>query len=192
MDELEKNQTRLQDTAKRLVTETKLIELLEKLGTPIQTGSSMTGLMVYPDIDFTILNSKPDIQTAIDLIPALFNDLRASEVKVADFRSDSQESAAYYVGVSFPFNGESWHIDATVSDDVNGNDPSSAYKYLLDINSKQRITILRLKKDLIDTKRYAGARSQPPYTFRSFHLYEGVIRGEVQSIEDLENYFSKN
>ena len=188
MDDIDKQQEELQRAARELVEKSELLPLLRKLGEPIQTGSSMTGLMVYPDIDFAVLSSEPDLQAAIDLVPVLTRKLHASHVQVTDFAKDSSESAAYYVGIMFPFQGTSWHIDATVSR-KDGSDPSDAYKYLLDISSEQRGTILKLKKELIDTKRYAGSRSQPPFTFRSLHLYEGVIKGGAKTIKELENYF---
>ena len=57
------------------------------------------------------------------------------------------------------------------------------------MSSDDRLTILKLKKQLIDTRRYMGARSQPPYTFRSAHLYEGVLKGGARTVSALEEYF---
>lgn len=191
MDELTKRQDELQAAAKRLVEESPLLGLLQKLGDPIQTGSSVTGLMVYPDIDFTVQTPNPNVQTAIDLVSTLFKELAATEVKVTDFKATDASQPAYYVGIIFPFDGESWHIDATITHPGPiVSDPPELDTWIRDMTAEQRSTVLALKKQLIAATRYVGARSQPPFTFRSSHLYEGVIKGGAHTVKELEDYFA--
>jgi len=184
-------QDELQASAKRLLEESGLLELLRKLGDPIQTGSSITGLMVYPDIDFAVQTANPDVQVGIDLVPTFFKELAATEVKVADFKATDASQPAYYVGIVFPFNGESWHIDATITHPgpIVSN-PPELDEWIQNMSDEQRSTILALKKQLIAATRYVGARSQPPFTFRSSHLYEGVIKGGARTVKELEDYFA--
>jgi len=191
MDELMTRQDELQASAKRLLEESGLLELLRKLGDPIQTGSSITGLMVYPDIDFAVQTANPDVQVGIDLVPTFFKELAATEVKVADFKATDASQPAYYVGIVFPFNGESWHIDATITHPgpIVSN-PPELDEWIQNMSDEQRSTILALKKQLIAATRYVGARSQPPFTFRSSHLYEGVIKGGARTVKELEDYFA--
>lgn len=183
-------QDALQQEAKELLARTTLPDLLSRLGEPIQTGSSVTGLMVYPDIDFTVQNAAPDFQDALRLIPRIYDELSPTALKVADFGSDANEPASYYIGFDFKFKDKSWHIDATVTQPgpITTN-PPELQDWLDAMTDKQRKTILRLKKELIDTKRYVGSKSQPPYTFRSSHLYEGVVRGSAKTVGQLEAYF---
>lgn len=140
--------------------------------------------MVYPDIDFSIQTEQPDIQAAIELVPAIFNELATTALKVANLEKD-----VYYIGFDFPFNDKTWHIDATITKPgpIVTNPPELA-EWLKAMTDAQRQTILTLKQALIDSRRYVGSKSQPPYTFRSSHLYEGVIVGGAKSIEDLENF----
>lgn len=193
MSDLLAQQDQLQAEAKSLLKHTAVLEFLRKLGNPIQTGSSVTGLMVYPDIDFSVQNDDYNVQDAIALTNSLFERLGATAFKIADFSRDESESAGYYVGFELPYNGKSWHIDATISKvGPIVTNPPEMQNWIDVMTNDERVTILNLKKQLIDTKRYVGARSQPPYTFRSSHLYEGVLKGEARTIVDLENYFKKS
>lgn len=183
-------QNRLQNEARNLVDSTSLLSFLKRLGQPIQVGSSVTGLMTHPDIDFTIQNDTLDINDAIALTSVLFEELKISALKIADFRKDKDGDAGYYIGFELPFNNKTWHIDATVGKvgPIVTNPPELA-TWLEAMNNEDRITILTLKKQLIDEKRYVGVRSQPPYTFRSVHLYEAVLKGGAKTVTDVENYF---
>lgn len=190
MDHILEDQDNLQMDARKVIESSGLMVFLEKLGKVTQTGSSVTGLMVYPDIDFTIQNDKPDVNNAINLIPQIYKGLNATKVGVADFRLDKNEGASYYLGIDFPYEGLTWHIDATVGKPGPiQTSPVELAKWLEDMSIDQRVSILKLKKQLIDEHRYVGSRSQPPYTFRSVHLYEGVLRGGANTVSELETYY---
>lgn len=180
----------LQRASKQVMDESPLLALLSKLGKVTQTGSSVTGLMAYPDIDFAIQTPKPRIQSAIDLTPIIFSELSATTLKIVKLNLAESKNLDYYVGIDFAYNNRSWHIDATVGlpGQIVTNPPKLA-GWLRAMSQKQRLIILRLKKELIDAKRYAGANSQPPYTFRSVHVYEAVLKGDVKTVEELEEYF---
>lgn len=190
MDELLANQKQLQNEANELLTNTAVLSFLQKLGKPIQTGSSITGLMVYPDIDFSVQNDNFNIDDAIALTPLLFDELKVSALKIANFAENKSEEAGYYIGFELPFANRTWKIDATITKigPIVTNPPELA-EWIENMSNENRVTILELKKELIETKRYVGAQSQPPYTFRSAHLYEAVLHGKAKSISDLENYF---
>ncbi len=193
MDDLIEQQDQLQSEAENLLKETLLLEFLSKLGKPIRTGSSTTGLMVYPDIDFSVQNDSYNVQDALSLTNALFETLEITSLKIADFSRDDSEGAGYYIGFELPFKGKTWHIDATISK-VGPiiTSPPEMQNWIDAMTNDERVTVLNLKKQLIDTKRYAGAHSQPPYTFRSSHVYEGVQKGGAHTIIELENYFLKS
>lgn len=183
-------QKQLQNEASALLASTNLLSLLRKLGKPIQTGSSVTGLMVYPDIDFSVQNDNFDINDAITLTPLLFDELKISALKIANFAENKEETAGYYIGFDIPFANQTWKIDATITKvgPITTN-PLELATWIENMSDVNRVTILKLKKELIETKRYVGARSQPPYTFRSAHLYEGVLKGSAKTITELEDYF---
>lgn len=190
MNDLLTQQNQLQTEAKALLEQTAVLEFIGKLGNPVQTGSSVTGLMVYPDIDFSVQNDNYNIQDAISLTDSLFDRLQATALKIADFNHTNDEDAGYYIGFEVPYQGKTWHIDATISKvGPIVTNPPEMQAWLENMNNDERLTILELKKRLIDTRRYVGTRSQPPYTFRSAHLYEGVLKGNAKTITDLEDYF---
>lgn len=192
MNKLLQEQDKLQQAAAAVLAETPLLSLLSKLGKPVQTGSSVTGLMVYPDIDFAVLAEERDFQKAVDLVPEIISTLGASSVKIANFATDGGESASYFVGFEFAHQGRSWQIAATVSapGPIITNPPELA-DWLRAITSEERVAILTLKKELVEAQRYGSAKSKPPYTFRSVHLYEAVLVGKARSVSDIEAYFRR-
>lgn len=185
-------QNQLQQEARDLLTSTSILEKLSTLGQVTQTGSSVTNLMVYPDIDFAIQSDRIDFDSAVQLIPDIVADFKATAVKIANFRTELDPNAGYYIGFELPYRNRSWHIDATVGTEgpITTN-PAELAEWIAEMTEEERETILELKKQLIDTKRYVGAKSQPPYTFRSSHLYEGVLSGKAKSITELEEYFTR-
>jgi hypothetical protein len=192
MTDIKDLQNQLQQEARDLLSSTSILEKLNTLGRVTQTGSSVTNLMVYPDIDFAVQNNQLDFDSAVQLVPDIISDLKATAVKIADFRTESDPKAGYYIGFELPYRNRTWHIDATVGGEgVITTNPPELAEWIAEMTEDERETILELKKELIDSKRYVGARSQPPYTFRSSHLYEGVLLGKAKSITALEEYFTQ-
>lgn len=184
-------QDQLQTEATELLRSSELLPLLRTLGMPIQTGSSVTGLMVYPDIDFSVQNDNFAIEDAIALTPRFFDELHVSALKIANFAENKNEGAGYYIGFEMPFAGRSWKIDATVgSVGPITTSPLELAGWIEGMTDAERVAILTLKEALIKAGRYVGARSRPPYTFRSSHLYEAVLRGGAKTIADLEEYYA--
>lgn len=193
MSDLKNIQDQLQQEAQELLASTTILEKLSTLGKVTQTGSSITKLMVYPDIDFAIQNDELNFDNAVKLIPSIISELKATAVKVADFRTESNPRAGYYIGFKIPYSNKSWQIDATVG--PTGpiiTSPPKLAEWIASMSEDEREAILKLKKELIESRRYVGSKSQPPYTFRSSHLYEGVLKGGAESIDDLETYFKKS
>lgn len=186
-----KEQEQLQDQASDFLASTKTLSLLRRLGAVTQTGSSVTGLMVYPDIDFAIHAEQRNFDDAVKLVPDIIAELSATALKIAHFKDEEGNTDGYYIGFEVPFNGQNWHIDATVG--VPGpiiTNPPELSGWLEAMSEDERRAILELKKELIEARRYMGSRSLPPHTFRSVHLYEAVLRGGARTIADLENYFT--
>lgn len=192
MSDITDEQEQLQREAAALLRDTAILQKLETLGQVTRTGSSVTGLMVYPDVDFTIQNDSSNFDDAVKLVPELVSELHIISVKLADFKTPQDPYAGYYIGFEVPFNGKNWHIDATIghSGEIVTN-PVELAGWIANMSETERKTILELKKELIIAKRYVGARSQPPYTFRSIHLYEGVLKGHATTITELEQYFKQ-
>lgn len=185
-----KREKELHKSAEKMLADSELKSLLSQLGELHIAGSYTTGLMVYPDIDFSVHNSSPNFQDAVNLIPIILEKLHARELKIANFSDVTNESADYYIGFVFPYGGELWHVDATVTrpGPIITNPPELA-DWIQNMTTEQRRVILELKSELKAAGRYVGSRSRPPYTFRSVHLYEGVLRGGATNIGELETYF---
>lgn len=189
-ENISKLQDKLQNEASEFLDTSPLLTLLGRLGSVTRTGSSVTGLMVYPDIDFAVQHKTPNIQAALALVPVLFSEMAVASVKIADLTKDVKESAAYYVGLDILYKGKIWHIDVTVSEPGEiKTDPPELSDWISHMSKEGRMHVLALKKQLIDERRYVGSRSQPPYTFRSSHIYEAVLKGGAKTVREIERYF---
>lgn len=190
MVDLIKNEHELHSSADDMIENSPLMGLLNRLGTPIFMGSYTTGLMVYPDIDLTIQSSTTVYQDLVNIIPEVHQKLDERNIKIADFSKDESESAVCYIGIEFDYNQTLWHISATITKPgpIISN-PADLPLWFKNMSQEQRITILKLKKELLGLKRYGSSHSKPPYTFRSVHLYEGVLVGKAKSVKELEQYF---
>lgn len=191
MNDVNGLQAELHNKATRVLHQSMLLPLLSRLGKPTVTGSYTTQLMAYPDLDFSIQTTAASVDDAYSLIDDLRTQLGATSIGIVDFANNPNESAMYYVRIVFPYMDESWNIDATISQPgpIIPNPPELT-DWLAAINDEQRSTILELKQQLITAGRYVGAKSTPPYTFRSVHLYEAVLVGGAKTIADLESYFT--
>jgi len=192
-EKLLQDQMELHEAAEAMLRDSPLMSVLGGLGEPIIAGSYQTGLMVYPDIDFALQSETTAYQDLIDIIPKLQSRLHPSSIKITDFANNPAESAIGHLGLTFAYNGRDWQISATVTKPGPiVTNPPELKTWLDNMSQEQRLIILRLKKELLNDGRYGSARSRPPYTFRSVHLYEGVLVGGAKTVADLEKYFVKN
>jgi hypothetical protein len=149
--------------------------------------------MVYPDIDMTIQSPTTVYQDLFNIIPEVHSKLSDRNIKIADFSKDDLEAAICYIGIEFDYKEILWHISATITrPGLIKTNPADLNKWLDDMTKDERLTILKLKKELLNLERYGSSQSKPPYTFRSVHLYEGVLVGKAKSIAGLEQYFTLN
>jgi hypothetical protein len=184
----------LHRAAEIMLSDSPLMGLLKQLGQPIITGSYTTGLMTYPDIDLCIQSDTTTYQDLIKLIPKVHALLNERNLKVADFSKDEAESAICYFGVEFDYNNYLWHISATITKPGPiGDLPDlpQLSQWLAKMTENERITILKLKNELLAAQRYGSSHAKPPYTYHSAQLYEGVLAGKAKTVEALDRYFTK-
>lgn len=189
-EQLLQNERDLRGSAERMLAKTQLLERLKPLGNVVPMGSFVTRLMTWPDLDISIGTTHPDpvdlMATGVSLyekIPEVY------KFTFANLERQNPGSNTYYLGLQVLFEKRDWKVDITMTTlDKVGSDPRLV-KWLKTMTPDQRVDILRLKTDLVEGHRYLGAKSVPPKSFRSIHLYEGVFEGNAKSIADLESYF---
>lgn len=191
MNGLLQKEHELHTAAAAVLANSRLIPILTRLGEPVISGSFQTGLMVHPDLDFILHSASTTYNDIVEVVPTVQAELKPNAIKIADFAKDPNEAAIGYIGVDFVYGQLVWHVSAVLArpGPIITN-PPELKAWLKSMTEDERITILKLKKQLIDSQRYGSSHSKPPYTFRSVHLYEAVLVGKAATIKDLEKYFT--
>jgi hypothetical protein len=160
MDLLER-QAELQAGARRLVDEFRIEETLQQLGRVLPLGSAVTGLMVWPDIDYCVGLETDDVWNP--LLPLL-----------------ERCSRLFYLGEPerhyFVLRLEGWKVDLSLFKDGLPEDvaPSPA-----GIDHDTRLLILELKNEW--RRRHPGED-----LVCSFEIYEAVLKEGLRTIEEIE------
>jgi hypothetical protein len=194
LEELKQHSALLQREADKVVSDLNFIERLSQLGRVKRVGSSVTGLLLDEDIDFKIYTDHPDGGKVAALAAELLqSELAVVGIKVTDF--DKAKKGRYKLtGVYLGFvvlTNRSWNIDVIVRKESETPPDERELSALLEVmTEEQRDTILLLKSELMDRKRYA-ALPKHPLVFNSMDVYIGVLKGGVKTVGQLEEYCKK-
>jgi hypothetical protein len=186
--ELLRRQDALQAEARRVVAELDLLPLLSRVGRVEQVGSSVSGLMVWRDLDFTVLCRDLTAERAFAAIRPLLAHPRLTGL---DYRNQTGRRAPpvirgderYFFAAHWETAaGDDWKIDLSfwLSD--------APRDYLPDTE--------RLKRHLTDETRLAILwikdvwHRLPTYPDQggAFDVYEAVLRGGVRTPEQFDAY----
>lgn len=114
VDELVVRQAWLQEQARALIEERKLLEIVAVVGTPTIVGSFRMGLMVWPDVDITVATAgMPDLDKALEAVRRLMKEAGARRMTITDRRAKANGSlpAGIYLGPDLERDGLAWQID---------------------------------------------------------------------------------
>jgi hypothetical protein len=145
-------QQALQDEARGLLTELDLDSRFRDLGPVLPTGSFVSGLMVWRDLDVMVL-SRPDfapadvlhlLEPVVDLpevVGLAFRDERGPRNPTGRIRDDR-----YHVPITWIRHGAEWRIDLTVwLHDLHRNVTEWHERLRDTITPEQRAAVLRIK-----------------------------------------------
>jgi hypothetical protein len=167
-------QESLQREADAVVTELRLFDVLGAAGRVIQVGSSVTGLMVWRDLDFGVDAPGLTKAGAWELVGPLLG--RCSSLHYDDDRDDARH---YYV-----LHIEGWKIDISIW--VAGVPAGvEAFQAALPgrLDDDLRMTILRLKD---------AWHTQPayPHVVSAFEIYEAVLDHGVRTPDEPDRHLA--
>lgn len=104
-DKLLEQQCRLQDEANTVIDDLALTTLLATAGTPVRVGSSALGLMVWRDIDLTVVCSTLREDIVADIGTQLMTRRGIREVRFVNDSGDLQAESSYpdglYLGLRY-------------------------------------------------------------------------------------------
>jgi len=178
--ELLARQDELQREADLVAGDLALEELLGRVGRPVRVGSSVLGLMVWRDLDVTVVCDRLDLRAVVLAGADLAGHPRVGRLM---FRNDSgpwNEDAGYYpdglyLGPGYrTAKGQDWKIDIWFVDDP-GRQPDLQHIETLPgrLDTERRLAILRIKHA------WAG-RPEYGQSVRSFDVYSAVLDAGVR------------
>ncbi len=190
--ELLRRQGLLQAEAHQVIAELDLLTLLSRAGQVEQVGSSVSGLMVWRDLDFNVLCRDLTPERAFDTMYPL---LTHSGVTRLDYRNETGHRAPavlrgderyYFVTYYETATGDEWKIDVSF--------------WLSDAPRDQIPYIERLKEQLTDETRLSILwikdvwRRLPSYPDEvgGFDVYEAVLHHGVRTPAQFETYLLRS
>jgi len=189
MHPLLKKQNELYDEGSLLLE--KLLPILEQYGEVLIGGSYSYKLLNYPDLDIDVVNE----DMSKEIFGRLSGELIALDI-TSKFKSTDRVTYphppsvkrpfGYWVSPDINFGDNIWKLDIWLQKpEWHTGDTNRYAKELLNINDKKRIDILSLKEELIKMNLYGVGRE-----FVSVDVYEGVLRGDAKTIEELRDFLS--
>lgn len=169
-----------------------LMPILKQYGNVTVGGSYAYQLLNHPDLDIDIVNENVTKETFAALCAALISLDTTAKFKSADRVNYPHANAGvrpfgYWISPEIHFGKNVWVLDIWLQKPECHTGNTNRYeKELLSIDEEKRITILSLKEELVNKKMYGIGKE-----FVSIDVYEGVLRGGVQTIEDLREFISK-
>ncbi len=189
--DLLRRQDALQAEAKRVVAELDLVTLLSRAGRVEQVGSSVSGLMVWRDLDFSILCRDLTLERVFQAMHPL---LTHPSVGRLDYRNETGHRAPpelrggqrYYFVTSYETaTGDEWKIDVSfwLSDAPRGHLPYIE-RIREQLTAETRLAILWIKDVWRRLPTY-------PDQVGGFDVYEAVLRHGVRIPDQFDAYLQK-
>jgi len=185
-----------------ILLEKTLLPILEQYGKVSVGGSYSYKLLNYPDLDIDIVSEEISKDVFATLSGELIKLDYTSKFKSADrvhyphtpsakrHTYSAKRPFGYWVSPDINFGDNVWKLDIWLQKPEWYTGDTNRYaEELLIISDEQRIVILSLKEELIEKNLYGVGKE-----FLSEDVYEGVLRGNAKTIEELRNFLttSKN
>jgi hypothetical protein len=184
-DELLARADGLVTTANRILIDLDVLARLEPVGIPVLVGSAASRVMVVPDIDFSVLCPVLEASSIIGLGQSLFDHPRINRVRFADergpFRSTTWLDDGIYCGLRYheggTLSGTAWKFDIWFFQADAPRHEIAFRDRLLAASAEERLAILRIKHELVDTGRYGT-------DFHGIDVYRAVLDRGVRSVAE--------
>lgn len=182
---LRHEQTRLRSQADKMLAETKIMDVFAKYGqlSPVE-GSYLYELMMYPDLDISLIADKVYKKDFANLLKDLATHPFVRGLSTADTinfnLSKRPRPKGYWIGVDIPFENDRWGIDCWIQQPDWGTDQVDDYAdRLVRLDQLAKDAVLAIKYELIRKGTY-GKR------YLSNDVYNAVLNHGVRTKEDFE------
>jgi hypothetical protein len=185
-------QRALQTEAEEFARDIMLMELAQPLGDPVLVGSAALGLMVWRDLDVTVVCPRLEINAVVEVGSRLALHPRVREVV---FRNDTgawntNTNPTYpdglYLGLSYRSPaGDDWKSDIWFVDEPDRQPDLAHLKTLPSrLTAETRLAILRVKS-------VWASRPEYPRVVRGFDIYRAVLDGGVRTPDEFAAWLAE-
>jgi hypothetical protein len=178
-------QKALQDEASEVAEELRLYELLSQAGEPVRVGSSALGLMVWRDLDMTVICSRLNQQLIAQIAMELMLQAGVRELKFINDTGDYNTDPAYpdglYIGLKYKSQqGKEWKMDIWFVDEP---ERQPDLKHI--VTMPERLTEER-REAILRIKHSWASRDDYGKKVRSFDIYTAVLEENVRTLEQFQ------
>ena len=187
---LVRRQRRLQEEAAGLLNDLDTMSLLSTVGEPVQVGSVALGLMVWRDIDLTVLCPDLSLTSIFDIGRQLTTHPR---VRGVQFRNDTghwNQDPGYpdglFWGVEYRSDtGDTWELDIWfIHEDTRQPDMRHLETFLPRLTDETRLAILTIKDVWRRTPHYGNDVS-------SYDCYTAVLDHGIRTVDEFQAYLNR-
>ncbi len=190
MNQLLQKQESLHNEASSLI-EKILLPILDQYGKVSVGGSYSYKLLNYPDLDIDIVSENISKELFAKLCAELIKLDVTSKFKSGDrvnypHTHPGKRPFGYWVSPDINFGNNVWKIDIWLQkQEWHTGDTNRYEQELLNASDEKRIAILSLKEELTEKNLYGVGKE-----FVSVDVYEGVLRGDTKTIDELRDFLS--
>lgn len=183
-------QKALQDEASEVADELRLYELLSQAGEPVRVGSSALGLMVWRDLDMTVICSRLTQQLIAQIASELMLHAGVRELKFINdtgvYKTDPAYPDGLYIGLKYKSQqGKEWKMDIWFVDEPE-RQPDLKHIVTMpeQLTQERREAILQIKSDWASRDEYGK-------TVRSFDIYTAVLEENIRTPEQFQAWLGQ-
>ncbi len=187
-EELLRRQDTLQAAARQVIADLDLPALLARAGRPHQIGSSVSGLMVWRDLDFSVVCPGLTGERLVDTLRPLLAHPRVTRL---DYRNETgprspsgrPEDQRYYVVLHYETDaGDDWKIDLSLwTTDAPRGELDHPGRLAARLTDETRLAILWLKDVWSRLPTY-------PYQVGGYEVYDAVLEHGVRTPSQFDVY----
>ncbi|NEN83054.1 hypothetical protein [Paenibacillus elgii] len=179
-NELLTRQHELQMEAKAVAKELKIDELLSSAGQPVRVGSAALGLMVWRDLDITVVCSKLNIDVVTRIASEIMVRQGVREVRFLNdsgvWNTDPGYPDGLYLGLKYKaLSGMEWKLDIWFVDEPDKQPDLRHIETMPD-----RLT-LELRESILTIKNSWATRVEYGKEVKSYDIYTAVLDDNVRT-----------
>lgn len=180
-------QQQLQAEAAAVAEELKLNQLLEAVGEPVKVGSAALGLMVWRDLDMTVVCSRLDIAAIAGIAAQLMSNPGVRELKfindTGSWNTDPAYPDGYFIGLTYKSqSGNVWEMDIWFVDEPEKQPDLHHIRTLPERLSPEAVSAI------LTIKSVWAARSEYGNQVKSFDIYTAVLDDAVRTPAQFEQW----